>query len=118
MKGEIKIIDLFSGPGGLGEGFSSIKKADGSNVFKLIASIEKEPNAYRTLKLRAFFRQFKNSPPKEYYDFLKGKLGEKPEDILYTLPQFEKEIKAAENEALNLELGKDNSEIFKHITDA
>ncbi|MGL1957879.1 MAG: DNA cytosine methyltransferase [Colwellia sp.] len=117
MKKPIKIIDLFSGPGGLGEGFSSIKNIKGSNAFKLISSIEREPSAHRTLKLRAFFRQFKEAPV-EYYEFLKGNLGEKPEDELYKIPKFAKQLAAAEKEALNLELGKDNDKIFKAISNS
>jgi len=103
-----KIIDLFSGPGGLGEGFSANKK------FKIAISIEKEPSAHRTLLLRAFYRQF-DVPPIEYYQFLKGNLGSKPEDELYKLPKFKKEIEAARKEALCLELGKDNDTIQKEI---
>lgn len=114
MKTPIKIIDLFSGPGGLGEGFSTIRNKSGSKVFKIASSIEKEPSAYRTLKLRAFFRQFEVAP-KEYYDFLKGELGKTPEDQLYKLPKFEKQVAAAENEALNLELGKDDKKIYASI---
>lgn len=117
MKDTIKVIDLFSGPGGLGEGFSSLKYEDGSKKFKLITSIEKEKSAHRTLKLRAFFRQF-DQAPKEYYDFLKGKLGDSPEELLYKMPKFEKQVKAAESEALNLELGKDNEQIFDTISTA
>ncbi|WP_133405876.1 DNA cytosine methyltransferase [Parashewanella tropica] len=115
MNKPIKVIDLFSGPGGLGEGFSSIKNDEGSRVFKLISSIEKEPSAYRTLKLRAFYRQFDDAP-KEYYDFLKGKLGKSPEEQLYKLPKFKAQVEAANREALNLELGKDDEAIYSAIS--
>jgi DNA (cytosine-5)-methyltransferase 1 len=113
MNSPIKIIDLFSGPGGLGEGFSALKDSDGNPVFKIATSIEKEKSAHRTLKLRAFYRQFGKSVPEEYFDFLKGKLGEKPEDQLY--PLFIEEHKAASEEALCLTLGKDNKEIYSKI---
>ena len=73
----IPVIDLFAGPGGLGEGFSSL-----GEKFRIAVSIEKEASAHRTLLLRAFYRQFSEIPD-AYYDFLKGKLGEKPEEILY-----------------------------------
>lgn len=115
MKTPIKIIDLFSGPGGLGEGFSSVRQQDGSKVFKLISSIERDSSAHRTLKLRAFFRQFEEAPT-EYYDFLKGRLGKTPEEQLYKLPQFSEQVKAAEEEALNLELGKDDEQIYAAIS--
>jgi DNA (cytosine-5)-methyltransferase 1 len=118
MKQPIKIIDLFSGPGGLGEGFSALKDIEGNSPFKIAISIEKEPSAYRTLKLRAFFRQFNGDAPKEYYDFLKGKLGKTPEELLYKFPTFSTQVNAAECEAQNLELGKDNRIINKKIIEA
>jgi DNA (cytosine-5)-methyltransferase 1 len=51
---KIPIIDLFAGPGGLGEGFSSLV-----NNFDIKLSIEKDENAHQTLELRSFIRQFK-----------------------------------------------------------
>jgi len=109
---------LFSGPGGLGEGFSALKDSEGNSLFKIAISIEKEKSAHRTLKLRAFFRQFDGDAPKEYYDFLKGKLGKTPEEQLYQIPQFSTQINAADVEAQNLELGKDNKIINKKILNA
>lgn len=118
MNHQTKIIDLFSGPGGLGEGFSAYKDENGFSPFKISISIEKEKSAHRTLKLRAFYRQFKGNAPKEYYDFLKGKLGKNPEEQLYKIPKFATEVAAAESEAQLLELGKDNKIIYKKITKA
>lgn len=118
MTKPIKIIDIFSGPGGLGEGFSALKNSTGAPAFKIAISIEKEQSAYRTLKLRAFFRQFNGDAPKEYYKFLKGKLGSTPEEILYKLPKFSSQISAAEKEALHLELGQDNELIHEKISEA
>ena len=66
---EIPVIDLFAGPGGLGEGFES----DGR--FRIGLSVECDPYANRTLLLRSFFRQFgKNCEPEAYYDYVKGKI--------------------------------------------
>lgn len=65
----IPVIDLFAGPGGLGEGFSSYQKDDGGSVFQIALSVEKDPLAHKTLELRAFFRQFaQEEVPNEYYD--------------------------------------------------
>lgn len=64
------VIDLFAGPGGLGEGFSSAMKGC-AQPFKLAMSVEKEPWAHATLTLRAFVRQFGNDIPKIYYEYLK-----------------------------------------------
>ncbi len=111
----IKVIDLFAGPGGLGEGFSSFKNKKGEYPFNISLSIEKEKSAHRTLLLRSFFRQFKNNVPDEYYDFLKGNLGNQPEDILYKLRKFENEVINAQNEAQLLCLGEDNRKINSAI---
>ena len=49
------IVDLFAGPGGLGEGFTSLE-AGGKRPFHIGISVEKEASAHRTLRLRAFLR--------------------------------------------------------------
>lgn len=116
----IKIIDLFAGPGGLGEGFSSYKTEDGKQPFKIAISIEKEESAHRTLLLRAFFRQYKKEDvPEAYYDFLKGNLGNQPEDELYQLPEVQDKLKDANREAQKLTLGEDSEQtVFSKIQDA
>ena len=58
MPREFAIVDLFAGPGGLAEGFSSIRNKDGSRPFQIALSVEKEASAFETLRLRSFFRQF------------------------------------------------------------
>lgn len=113
----IKIIDLFAGPGGLGEGFSSFKK-DGKFPFRISLSVEMEFSAWKTLRLRSFVRQFtqNNQPiPEEYYDYLAGKLGKDPEEKLFK--KFEKQAKVVREEALQLTLGDetDNETVFKQI---
>lgn len=52
---EIPVIDLFAGPGGLGEGFSASLSADGFRQYKIVLSIEMEHWAHKTLELRSFF---------------------------------------------------------------
>jgi DNA (cytosine-5)-methyltransferase 1 len=70
MNKPIKIVDLFAGPGGLGEGFSSVVSGS-SPAFKIVASVEKEASAHKTLTLRAFVRQFKKQDiPREYYRYI------------------------------------------------
>ena len=69
----IPIIDVFAGPGGLGEGFSSLKEADGSQSFRLALSVEKDPVAHRTLALRAAFRLLgRGSARDAYFDYVRG----------------------------------------------
>ena len=72
MSKTVQIIDLFSGPGGLGGGFASCMRADGSRAYDLSVSIEKDSAAHNTLRLRAFLRQFCEYPP-EYYSWIAGK---------------------------------------------
>ena len=49
----IPVIDIFAGPGGLGEGFSALT-IDEESLFDVRLSIEKEEVACRTLFLRKF----------------------------------------------------------------
>jgi DNA (cytosine-5)-methyltransferase 1 len=68
----IPVVDLFAGPGGLGEGFSS---ADNGNAFKIIVSVEMESAAHRTLKLRSFYRILNRQDSdtlESYYRFCNG----------------------------------------------
>ena len=72
---EIPVIDLFAGPGGLCEGFSSIADKNGLSHFSVKVSIEKDPVAHRTLMLRALFRKFpKGKAPTSYYDYVRGSI--------------------------------------------
>lgn len=72
----IPIIDIFAGPGGLGEGFSAyLNPETNEREFKIVLSIEKEYYAHQTLTLRSFFRQFDpGKVPPDYYEFVKGNL--------------------------------------------
>jgi len=115
----IKIIDLFAGPGGLGEGFSSFTNSSGNNPFKIGLSIEKETSAHKTLQLRAFYRQFPTGEaPPEYYQYLAGELGKYPQEHLYRFPHLQQQAKAAAEEARQLTLGDENTEIESAIKKA
>jgi len=71
----IPIVDIFAGPGGLGEGFSAFTNARGHQPFKIALSIEKDAVAHKTLLLRSFFRQFeKGRVPNAYYDRLRQQI--------------------------------------------
>lgn len=66
------VVDLFAGPGGLGEGFSSLN--DGRS-FQIVVSAERDPIAHQTLRLRAFYRLLCNKRPEmlgDYYRFCHG----------------------------------------------
>lgn len=67
----IPVIDLFAGPGGLGEGFASLRNRDGERIFRIALSIEMDEFAHRTLRLRALARQFDDvAMPDEYTTYL------------------------------------------------
>ena len=58
--GEVLVIDLFAGPGGLGEGISSVVDVNGHKPFQIGVSVEKEPSAHKTLTTRAFYRKIRD----------------------------------------------------------
>jgi DNA (cytosine-5)-methyltransferase 1 len=71
------LVDLFAGPGGLGEGFASLPTSSSANsyAFRTAISIEKDVIAHQTLQLRHFFRQFpRGAAPNEYYQYLENRI--------------------------------------------
>ncbi|NPD85369.1 DNA cytosine methyltransferase [Lentimicrobium sp. L6] len=100
------VIDLFAGPGGLGEGFSSIYNKKNERVFSIKLSIEKDYHAHKTLRLRSFYRQFKpQDVPELYYDYIKENDSKKKEELFESLiEKNQKEWQNAENEAWKFEL--------------
>lgn len=111
----IPVIDIFAGPGGLGEGFCSLMRKDAQRAFKIVLSIEKDQYAHETLTLRSFFRQFKpGGAPKEYYEHLKGRLSRQE---LYN--KYPAEAKVAAEEAWLAALGSvTNKEVDSRIQKA
>lgn len=99
MSLHFKTVDLFAGPGGLAEGFASIRDDQGRRPYQIALSVEKEPSAFATLRLRAFFRQFAE-PPEDYYAYLSREISR--EDLVSAHPL---EWKAACDETAMLELG-------------
>jgi DNA (cytosine-5)-methyltransferase 1 len=93
------VVDLFAGPGGLAEGFSSYRDGD-HQPFNIVLSVEKEASAHRTLQLRSFLRQFDGEFPPEYYEFLNTGQAEPDWSMLYP-----EEWANACEEALSAELG-------------
>jgi DNA (cytosine-5)-methyltransferase 1 len=108
----IPVIDLFAGPGGLGEGFSSLPDA-----FDIKLSIEKDKNAHQTLELRSFSRQFrKGELPEAYYKLLREKsLKKRSEKQIDLFNKYPKHAKAAKDEAWLCELG--NPEFPSNLID-
>ena len=79
MRRIVPVVDLFSGPGGLAEGFTGFRSPKGRRRFSIALSVEKDRDAHRTLRLRAFLRKFGSRFPREYYDFLNGVVDEQPD---------------------------------------
>lgn len=119
MKDQIKIIDLFAGPGGLGEGFSALETESGDFPFQIAASVEMEPSAHKTLTLRAFFRQFRGlKVPDEYYEYIRS--GGKG-DLDEIFSQYSDQLRDAKAETLGGPKalgGEDHDGIFRAIEES
>ena len=110
MRRAVPVVDLFSGPGGLAEGFSALRTLSGQSRFPVALSIEKDPFACRTLRLRAFLRKFGATFPPEYYDFLNGITAGEP-DWAELHPGH---WAAAGRETVCMELGTGEANVFLH----
>jgi DNA (cytosine-5)-methyltransferase 1 len=106
----IPVIDLFAGPGGLGEGFTSLVDGSGLRRFAINVSIEKDPVAHKTLSLRSLFRSFKTGDvPDCYYDYVRGHLSR---EELFSHPLALAGAEHATAEARCAELGKTPQEMI------
>ncbi|MBN1379484.1 MAG: DNA cytosine methyltransferase [Gammaproteobacteria bacterium] len=106
-----KIIDVFAGPGGLGEGFSAFGYDTGKHPFKLTLSIEKDPSAYSTLLLRSFYRQFESDRiPQEYWYYVRGEIGK--EELFNFYPR---QAMAAVEEVKCIELGRSSHQKVREL---
>ena len=100
----VPVIDIFAGPGGLGEGFSAYPIGGTESIFKIRLSLEKEENAHRTLQVRAFYRQFKKGEaPEAYYRLLRQEITQSELYAAYPVQAV-----AAATEALQVTLAADN----------
>jgi DNA (cytosine-5)-methyltransferase 1 len=105
----IPVVDLFAGPGGLGEGFSALGKG---NTFRILVSAEMEASAHQTLKLRSYYRILRRQGGRSlesYYRFCNGET---------EIPWDDRTIEAwdeAGHEARQITLGTDagNQELNK-----
>ncbi len=97
----IPVVDLFAGPGGLGEGFSSLK-----DDLEIAVSAEANAWAHRTLTLRSAYRKLRDrTVDPELYKALFCAVNN---DGISSLPDFVQEAwKVAANEALNLTIGRE-----------
>lgn len=100
----VPVIDLFAGPGGLGEGFESFCDSK-DHVFKICLSIEKDPCACKTLRLRAFHRNIPHGSLPDLYEYYR-----RPEDEIFKkiVKKYQREWEAAEKTARQHELSVEN----------
>lgn len=100
----IPIIDIFAGPGGLGEGFSTLEKLEYGNSFRVVLSIEKDEVACKTLKLRSIKRYLERVGQEDlYFSLLQGKISRFEFD---SIPLVIEAANEASAEVMNAELGK------------
>lgn len=96
----IGVVDVFAGCGGLSEGFSQLNR-NGTFPFDVRLHIEKEEAPIRTLNLRTFYHQFRESGiPESYYTSVRGQLTR--EDLFLKHPL---EASEAKRRCLKVELG-------------
>lgn len=105
------IVDVFAGPGGLGEGFASLTDRSGYNRFADSIAIERDPFSFKTLHLRHFLRAFNPKRfPKEYYCYLNGEINL---ETLFELYPTQKEH--ADQTAHKISLGPENHEMVRQL---
>jgi DNA (cytosine-5)-methyltransferase 1 len=103
---QIPVVDIFAGPGGLGEGFGALR-SDDQVRFRVALSVEKDPIAHQTLFLRSFYRQFEDGAPGEYYAYLRELDPDGREKRRAELKmKYPQQWRKAELETLRAELGK------------
>ncbi|MFC1545202.1 DNA cytosine methyltransferase [Gemmatimonadota bacterium] len=100
----IPVVDLFAGPGGLGEGFAAYQSSQGDRPFRVTLSVEKETTAHQTLKLRSLYRKLTDKARNNYFAALSSSLPQK-QQIASLYEQFPREAEAADSEAWQAELG-------------
>ncbi len=73
----IKVVDLFAGPGGLGEGFAGFSTPHNRHPFRTVISVEKESSAHRTLTLRNYVRRLVENGDSldDYFSYLRSEKG-------------------------------------------
>lgn len=106
----IPVIDVFAGPGGLNEGFSRVGNGR-TTGFKTALSIEMDPVACRTLRLRSIARQLSGTP--QYQDYLAYAGGHLPWNQFLGIPKVSAAADVANEEVLELELGPDTRAVSR-----
>ena len=107
------LVDVFAGPGGLGEGFASFRDERGNPGFENAVSIESDEFSHRTLHLRHFLRTFPDGEfPDEYYRYLKGDIS--LDELFSGFPGAKKK---ADTSALRILLGTESHDRVRRLID-
>jgi DNA (cytosine-5)-methyltransferase 1 len=95
-----RVVDLFAGPGGLGEGFARARRTDGSPACEVVLSVENDAAACATLRLRHALRRL-DRLPRSYLDWIAdpARAGDRP-------PLEAAAWRAAEEAVVRRELGR------------
>lgn len=107
------VVDLFAGPGGLGEGFAAALDRSNRSRFRSAVSIERDFFSHQTLLLRHFVRYFPaGEVPEDYYNFLAQRITQ--EELYAKHPDA---FAHAKRSALRISLGAETqSEVRKTIS--
>lgn len=109
----VPVIDLFAGPGGLGEGFSSLVDQEGNPVFQIVLSIERDRIAHQTLRMRSYFRKLFHEfgkVPYEYHQYIDNPSDKNFERLVALSPDL---WEAANEEAMCAELVEGDSSLVE-----
>lgn len=105
------VVDLFAGPGGLGEGFASHTGEQGNRRFESVVAIERDEFSYQTLLLRHFLRRFPSDAlPDDYYRFLRSEI-----DRSELFRRHKAEFARASKSALKISLGPESHAAVKRL---
>lgn len=101
----IPVVDIFAGPGGLSEGFSSFNGVGKKSCFDIALSIEKESDEVQTLTVRALYRLLCQEGKSEIYHNWLSSDNPTLASLKQMLNNDQKIIVEAEKRVLKLELG-------------
>lgn len=106
----IPVVDIFAGAGGLGEGFAAFEPQRSNDpTFKVMVSAEMDAHAVKTLRTRAFFRQFpRGRAPASYYAYASGEVPQP------WTQRTEAQWAAACDEAMQITLGDPDDDAILH----
>jgi DNA (cytosine-5)-methyltransferase 1 len=104
------VVDLFAGPGGLGEGFASLVDEHFRPRFTSLVAIERDEFSHQTLLLRHFLRGFDDGIPDDYYAYLADKI-----DLTTLFQRHKPQFEDAQKSALKISLGPESHSHVKQL---